>query len=47
MTAYISQKNLIQGPRWHRSTGAIAPVAFWKLIRKILKFGAKSPIYQV
>ena len=31
---------------YHRSTGAIAPVAIWKLVRKNLKFGAKSLFYE-
>ena len=31
---------------YHRSTGAIAPVAIWKLVRKNLKFVAKSLIYE-
>ena len=29
---------------WHRSTGTIAPVDFWRLVRKNLRFEVKSPV---
>ena len=35
----------ISGPWLVQSIGAIAPVGFWKLAQKNMKFGAKSPAF--